>query len=243
MECYRMGSRVVNAYLYRAACGWVLVDTGYAGGFARLQRQLRRRGIRPREISLVFLTHAHDDHAGFLAELMRAVPEVRVVLHPAAVERLRRGQNVWEGGCTSRLALGFCHLMAAFGKGEHRFPPCDRGQQDRLIPVTDENRAELEQLLEGRIYETPGHTADSISLLHREGQLFCGDAAMNGFPSLHHITIWVEDPAAFASSWELILRMKPERILPGHGSPFRWRELERQLPFARQIRLLPLPRK
>ena len=104
----------------QSMAGYVLVDTGYAGAFPRFLKRLRRAGIDARAISYVFLTHAHDDHAGFLNEALRAAPRAKVVAHSAALAGLRRGQNSFAGGCTSRLALGFCRLMKLLGHGEHR---------------------------------------------------------------------------------------------------------------------------
>ena len=184
MKIVNAGSRIVNNYLYPVNGGYVLVDTGYAGAFPRFLKRLRRAGIDARAISYVFLTHAHDDHAGFLNEALRAAPRAKVVAHSAALAGLRRGQNSFAGGCTSRLALGFCRLMKLLGHGEHRFPPLEASLEERFVAVTAENREALEIALGGRILETPGHTEDSISLLLPDGSLFCGDAAMNGFPSL-----------------------------------------------------------
>ena len=44
-------------------------------------------------------TLAHDDHAGFLNEVLAATG-ADVILHPGAVEGLKRGQNSFEGGCS-----------------------------------------------------------------------------------------------------------------------------------------------
>lgn len=63
MQIIHVGGRIVNAYLYPADDGYVLVDTGYSGGFPRFLRRLRRAGVEVEAISWVFLTHAHDDHA------------------------------------------------------------------------------------------------------------------------------------------------------------------------------------
>ena len=125
MKIVNAGSRIVNNYLYPVNGGYVLVDTGYAGAFPRFLKRLRRAGVDVRAISYVFLTHAHDDHAGFLNEALRAAPRAKVVAHSAALAGLRRGQNSFAGGCTSRLALGFCRLMKLLGHGEHRFPPLE----------------------------------------------------------------------------------------------------------------------
>ena len=69
--------------------------------------------------------------------------------------------------------------------------------------MTEQNRKQMELLLQGKIIDTSGHTADSISLLLNGGSLFCGDAAMNGLPSLHRITIYLK-------------RTKNMQVLPNH---------------------------
>lgn len=130
--------------------------------------------------------------------------------------------------------------MELIGRGEHRFPPLAAEFEDRCMIVCDENRTEMERMLGGTILETPGHTVDSISLLLDDGTLFCGDAAMNGLPSLHRITIWAEDKQRFLQSWQAIIATRPQRIYPGHGSPFAWPELERNLEQVRKMRLRPL---
>lgn len=235
-----VGNRIVNAWLYPIAHGYVLVDTGYENGFASFQRRLLQQNIPLEHIRYVFLTHAHDDHAGFLNRLLSEVPDLQVVMSANASETLYRGQNSFVGGCTSRTALAFCRLMKLFGKGAHRFPPMERHHASRCLLVSERNREKIGALLGGTILFTPGHTADSLSLLRGDGMLFCGDAAMNGFPSFHRITIWAEDKTAFAQSWETILRAKPARIYPGHGKPFGCGELARNLPHVRSVNLRPL---
>ncbi|WP_332965128.1 hypothetical protein [Clostridioides difficile] len=71
--------------------------------------------------------------------------------------------------------------------------------------MSDKNRKEIEKELNGKIIDTPGHTADSISLLIDDGVLFCGDSAMNGFPSTHKITIFAESKLEFIQSWKTII--------------------------------------
>ncbi|MDC0700539.1 MBL fold metallo-hydrolase, partial [Blautia wexlerae] len=167
-------------------------------------------------------------------------PNMQAVMSVKAPEILYRGQNAFLGGCTSRTARSFCHLMKLFGKGAHRFPPMERHHASRCLLMSEENSEKIGALLGGTILFTPGHTADSLSLLRRDGALFCGDAAMNGFPSFHRITIWAEDKAAFAQSWETILEAKPTRIYPGHGKPFDRCELVRNLSHVRAMTLHPL---
>jgi glyoxylase-like metal-dependent hydrolase (beta-lactamase superfamily II) len=186
------------------------------------------------------LTHVHDDHAGVLNEIFAEFPDVQVIMSHKAIEVLYSGQNSFTGECTSRLALFFCYFMKLLGKGEHRFPALNQEFEKRCILVSDNNREEVEVKLCGLIINTPGHTTDSISLLLNDGTLFCGDAAMNGLPSLHKITIWVEDKESFLQSWQTIIAFKPTKIYPGHGSPFGYGELEKNECYVRKMKLNPL---
>ncbi len=236
MKILNLGNRVVNNWLIPGNDGYILIDTGYENGFRRFQRKLKKAGIRPEEIRTVFLTQAHDDHAGFLNDVL-AVTLAKVILHPKAVERLKMGQNSFEGGCSGRLPLFFCRVLALLGKGEHRYPPIREEYLDRL--VTTDSEAFKAMRLPFQVLETPGHTTDHISLL-KDGTLFCGDAAMNGIPSRKRVIIWIEDPVRYRQSWKKILNAGPEKIFPSHGRPFPAADLKKYLPDLDRIRLYPL---
>lgn len=237
---FNVGNRIVNNWIYSTPEGFVLVDTGYENGFVHLKKRLSTQNIDIRDIRYIFLTHAHDDHAGFLNEVFVESPDVQVIMSHKAIEVLYRGQNSFTGGCTSRLALFFCYFMKLLGKGAHRFPPMNREFEKRCILVSDNNREEVEAKLCGSIIDTPGHTTDSISFLLNDGALFCGDAAMNGLPSLHKITIWAEDKEAFFQSWQTIIALKPAKIYPGHGKPFDYSELKKSKCNVLKMKLYPL---
>ncbi len=231
-----LGSRIVNNYLLPCEDGYILIDTGYENGCVRFLKNLKRAGVRPSEIKTIFLTHAHDDHAGFLNDVL-ALTDAGVILHPRAIDGLMRGQNSFAGGCSGRLAHSFCRVLALLGKGEHRYPPIRREYLDRLIPIGSEALRGIG--LPFQVIETPGHTADSISLLAGD-VLFCGDAAMNGFPSRRRTTIWIEDLAQFRQSWKKMLECDPALICPAHGKPFPPGDLRRYLPALDRVRLYPL---
>lgn len=236
MKIINLGTRVVNNYLIASEAGYILIDTGYAGGFSRFMKALKRNGVRPEEIRYVFLTHAHDDHAGFLNEVLAAT-DAEVILHPGAVDGLKRGQNSFEGGCSSRLAWLFCRVLALFGHGDHRYPAIRAEYLDRLIPIGTERFRALNFLYE--ILETPGHTSDHISLLAGDA-LFCGDAAMNGFPSRRRTIIWIEDLDQYRRSWEVILKKAPAMLYPAHGKPFQTADLKRYLKSLDKVKLYAL---
>lgn len=239
-DVLNFGNRIVNCWAYRIESGYVIIDTGYENNYKNFKKKLKSNSISIDEIKYCFLTHAHDDHAGFINQLLSDNQSAKIVMSGKGVYTLRRGQNSFVGGCTGKLALAFCNLMRLLGKGEHKFPPLKAEYENRLIIISEENQARLEQELNGKIVETPGHTSDSISLLLNNGCLFCGDAAMSGFPSKHNITIWAEDGAAFSRSWQKIIAVQPSKIFPGHGKPFVVQCLNRNIKYVENMKLYEL---
>ena len=239
MEIRNVGNRIMNTWIYSVEDGWAMIDTGYENSYAFVVKKLRSLLIQPEEIRYIFLTHAHDDHAGFLEEWMDKHPNTQVIAHEKAIDGLRRGQNSFEGGCSSLLAFLFCQLMALLGNGDHRYPKLSEEHLANIITLNEANLGEMESELNGKILFTPGHTADSISLVV-DGNLFCGDAAMDGIPSSRKITIWVEDKVAFEKSWGEMIASRAKKIFPAHGSPFCTCALRKNKKFIAGLHLRPL---
>lgn len=239
MKVYNVGNRVMNTYLYRIKDGYVMIDTGYENSYIKCTSSMKREGISWENIKYIFLTHAHDDHAGFLKEVLDKHSNVTCILSDKAFPVLAKGQNSFDGGCSSILALFFCCIMKFFGKGEHLFPAIDETCKSRFIKITKDNVTEIERLLSGRILFTPGHTLDSISL-KVQNLIFCGDAAMNGLPSLHRITIWVNNKKEFENSWQVLLDENVDYIYPAHGKQFRSSDLYKFKTKINKIKLYSL---
>lgn len=237
MTIYNLENRIANNYLVPLdGGGYVLIDTGYVEGYANFLRRLGETGVSPKDIKYVFLTHAHDDHAGFLNDVL-AITDAKVILHPKAIERLLKGQNPFIGGCSSRLSWLFNQMLKLFGKGEHRYPPLKEEYLDRLVTIDSEEFRSLSLPFE--VVETPGHTADHIALM-KDGILFCGDAAMNGFPSIRRVIIWIEDLEQYKQSWDKMIALNPTVIYPSHGKPFPTKDLVKYRSHLDGIRLYPM---
>ncbi len=238
-EILNVGNRIMNTYVYPITTGYVMIDTGYEHSLAGVEKKLRKNGISLSEIKYVFLTHAHDDHAGFLNELLHKNTDLRVIMSNQAMPTLKRGQNSFDGGCSTFLAWLFCKFMGVVGKAEHRFPCIEERFDNRFIEISDINKAEIEELLQGKILFTPGHTKDSISL-RKDNMIFCGDAAMNGFPSLKRLIIWIENKEEFEQSWKILFDEDVELIYPAHGKCFNKNDLKKYKDDIKNIRLRQL---
>lgn len=236
MQIINVGNRITNDYIFPVKGGYVLIDTGTEKEYVNFCKKLQSHMIEQKDIAYVFITHAHDDHTGFLNELLHHT-NAKVILHQKAAGELQKGQNTFVGGCSNRIAFLVFKSMALKG---HRFPPVEKKFEDRLIIINDTNKSELEKALSAKIIETPGHTGCSVSLLLDDGRLFCGDAAMSSFPSSRRAAIWIDYLDQFCDSWNKIIALKPKKIYPGHGKPFPVTDLERYLPKVKKLRLLPL---
>lgn len=219
MNIFNAGNIVMNTYVYPCVGGYIMVDTGYEHSLKDVEKKLNQKNIKLSDIKYVFLTHAHDDHAGFLNELLGKNKDLKVIMSDKSMPTLKRGQNSFEGGCSTLLTWIFCKLMGLVGKAEHRFPAIDDRYNDRFIEITEIDKAELENILHGEVLFTPGHTADSISL-KVDNIIFCGDAAMNDFPSIKRLIIWIENKAEFEKSWDVLISKDADMIYPAHGMPF-----------------------
>lgn len=66
MTIYSAGNRIMNTWVHPIENGWVMIDTGYENSYASVLKKLQKLLIQLEDIHYIFLTHAHDDHVGFL---------------------------------------------------------------------------------------------------------------------------------------------------------------------------------
>ena len=236
MEIINVGDHITNDYIFPVKGGYVLIDTGYEKEYQNFCRKLQTKMIDQKDIAYIFITHAHYDHTGFLNRLLHHT-NAKVILHQKAAEDLKRGQNTFIGGCSNRIAL---LVFKQIAKSGHHFPALEKEFEDRLMILSETNKADLEKALSAKIIETPGHTGCSVSLLLDNGKLFCGDAAMSSFPSSRRAAIWIDYLDEYCDSWNKIIDLKPKKIYPGHGRPFPVSDLEKYLPKVKNLKLLPL---
>jgi glyoxylase-like metal-dependent hydrolase (beta-lactamase superfamily II) len=236
--------KVTNVFLLSLDRGYLLVDTGYEYDWDRLLENLAREGVRPGEIRFLFLTHAHDDHAGLVKRLIEANPEIRLIASERAAEILSLGRHNYgpEAGYVSRRVRALLAVKAKFDKKwTHAFPPYVIRENDILIGG-DTALRDAGVPLDGRILVTPGHTDDSVSLLFDDGTWISGDAAADflAFAGTRHCVISVNDLDAYYRNWDKILDAGCTRVFPSHGKPFPAALLRRDLRKHKKENIVPL---
>jgi glyoxylase-like metal-dependent hydrolase (beta-lactamase superfamily II) len=213
-----------RCYLIKCAGGLLLVDTSYPKYLDSFQRQLAKLGRKVAEIKYLLLTHHHDDHAGFAAELIKHTG-CRVIVHRNAIAPLEHGPSE-DGIHPVNRRVKFAFSVYALFHREFTFPPVRIGEND--VVLSDDDHDFLKTIgVEGKILYTPGHWRDCLSVVLSDGSAFVGDAAMSflRWTGIAHRPIYVEDIKAVYESWQKLLEAGARVIYPAHGKPFSAQEL------------------
>jgi glyoxylase-like metal-dependent hydrolase (beta-lactamase superfamily II) len=207
-----------SAFVVRGPAGHALVECGCAVAYEGLVEQLAALGLAPRDLSALFLTHIHLDHAGSAGHFARE--GVPVFVHPRGVRHLAE---------PSRLIAG---SRAVHGPRYERFygDPLPIAPE-RLHAVEHGGVVEIAGLRFEAI-ETPGHARHHHAwLVGPSGDeaeiLFTGDVLGMLSPRSTHISIPVPPSDIDIPQWAESLRRL--RALP--------RELRAMLTHGGEVRL------
>ena len=209
-------------YLLKCTGGYLLIDTYYQKYYARFEKKLSNLGIATSDIKYLLLTHHHDDHAGFAAELVRRTG-CQVIAHRNALSALEQGKYEGTAKPVNRRIQIVMTFYSLFHRGEWDFPPVRLA--DRDVVIEGDNEEFLKGIgIDGVILHTPGHTStrDSISVLLSDGSAFVGDAAMNflRWTGVGHRPIYIEDINTVYESWRKLRERGARVIYPAHGRSF-----------------------
>lgn len=191
VEAWTVGAFQENCYLVTdAATGAAaLVDPGAEGVrlVAAVRAAERERGVR---LEAVWLTHAHLDHVGALAEVV-ATFGVPVYLHPL-----------------DRVVFDYAPRAAAM-----------YGLPWSPQPAPDHAFSEGQALALGGLHFTvmhaPGHAPGHV-VIHGHGVAFAGDCLFHG--SVGRTDLPMSNPRDLTRSLARIAALLPETVVyPGHG--------------------------
>jgi len=135
-----------------------LIDTSGPIEAKRFAKKIKKLNLIP---DILILTHSHWDHAGGTTVFQKEFPNIEVIAAKPAIESLQNNSKYNEG---------FSEIIT------------DLDPVDNITPVKEGDIIDLGGM-ELLIYETPGHTNCSISILDQKNKiLYLGDALGNLWP-------------------------------------------------------------
>ena len=161
---------IVNAFLVEVKDGFVLIDTGLAQQWEKLETDLIYFGCLPDKLKLVIITHGDFDHTGNCAKLQEKY-KAKVAMHQADAFMAENG--VFLNRKVRTLAGRIIILLSRWRNRKASFP---KFKPDILL--RDEQSLK-EYGFNAKIIHIPGHTKGSIGILTEEGDLFAGDTLVN----------------------------------------------------------------
>lgn len=189
--CMPVGPVAANSYLLLVGDDAVVIDPGDEGPAIAQQLVQRNKTLRA-----VWLTHAHFDHVGGIAALLRAAGSVPVHMHPDDRPLLENAVN-----SASRWNI------------QIEPPPTD---------TVDIVHGQLLTLggLKVTALHTPGHAPGHIAFyLPDQRIVFSGDALFKGSVGRTDFPYANEQQLLDSIRRELLSLPDDTQVLPGHGSP------------------------
>jgi len=188
-----------NNILIQDASEAVLVDSGY-WTHAEQTQALIQSALTQRPLTMLINTHLHSDHCGGNSHLQTIYPALKTYIPPGHASYV----DNWD-----------VQALTYAPTGQHcpQFVRTGSLQDGESFVVNDQT---------WRIYSAPGHDPHSVVIFNEStGVLISADALWeNGFGVVFPE---IEGVAAFDevdSTINVIERLNPKLVLPGHGAAF-----------------------
>ena len=204
----------VNAFLVRVQDGFVLIDTGMAQHWEKLEGVLLSSGCLPDKIKLVIITHGDRDHIGNCAKLQEKYKS-KIAMHEADI--LMAENDVFLKRKVRTLAGKIMILLARLRRLKMSFR---KFKPDILLQDGQDLK---EYGFNAKIMHLPGHTKGSIGILTEEGDLFAGDTFVN--LRKPDIAIFVDNFSELKDSIKKLKSLNIKKVYPGHGKVFLFSDL------------------
>lgn len=194
------------------------IDTGTALAAPRCLAALQALGLQRDAVDWVIPTHVHLDHAGGCGQLMQALPNARLLVHPRGARHLIDPSVLWQS------------TVAVYGEAEAR------ASYGEVLPV-DASRVMLSDDgmrigVGGRellLIDTPGHARHHHCIWDASSRgWFVGDTFGLCYPEfaaadapcvLLAATPTQFDPEAWQHSLDRLLATSPQQVYVTHYGP------------------------
>lgn len=199
----------IAAYLLEHSTGVVLVESGPGSTLPGLEQGLAARGYTLRDVTHVFLTHIHLDHAGAAGSL--ALQGAQIFVHPVGAPHLLNPEKLLASA--TRI---YGDLMKPLW-GEFLPVPADK-----LTVLEDGQEVSIGHLRLTAL-NTPGHAEHHFAYLY-EDLCFSGDVGAVRIPGHRYMRLPMPPPEFHLEKWRAsILRLQTigfRRIAPTHFGIF-----------------------
>jgi len=199
VQVFERGWLSSNNVLFIGPDHTALVDSGY-GSHSELTVSMVRKALGSRPLQTLLNTHLHSDHCGGNAALQLAYPDMQTLVPPGLADAVRR----WDDVALTYQPTG---------------QTCPRFTFDTIaVPGTSVRLGQSAW----EVHAAPGHDPDSVILFEPTTRtLLSADALWeNGFGV---VFLELEGLRAFdevAQTLDLIERLRPRLVVPGHGPVF-----------------------
>jgi glyoxylase-like metal-dependent hydrolase (beta-lactamase superfamily II) len=199
----------VAAYLFDGGDAFAVVESGPGSTLETLLAAIREVGRDPAEITHVFVTHVHLDHAGGAGALLRIAPGAKLYAHPHGARHL----------------VDPSRLLASAGQLYGEMMDQLWGE---MIPVPAERLVVLQDGEEVRVgsrrlraVATPGHAWHHHAYHDPDaGLVFTGDVGGIRLEGLKYVCAPTPPPDIDIDAWRESLRrlraLNASRLLPTH---------------------------
>jgi glyoxylase-like metal-dependent hydrolase (beta-lactamase superfamily II) len=192
-----------------------LVDTGTSSSVANVMNALGEKNLAPADVTYVFLTHIHLDHAGGAGEFMHRFPNAKLVVHPRGSRHMADPARL------------IASAMTVYGEAEFRRLYGDLRPVDPNLIIEAPDGFRLD--FNGRpllFLDTPGHARHHYCIFdERYRSFFTGDTFgisyrefdVDGMEFVFPTTTPVQfDPAAAHASLDRLMSYRPSHAFLTH---------------------------
>lgn len=207
--------RNTAVYIIRDKSKAAIVDTASNASLPYVLAAMKELGIEKKDISYIFLTHVHLDHAGGAGLYMKEFPAATLVVHSRGVRHM--------------IAPGklIASVKSVYGEAEYKklygeITPVD---PDRIISAGDGYEFCVGER-HIKCLSTPGHAKHHLSYLDiQSSSVFAGDSFGTSYPEMQTINgRWVipsTSPVQFSpedmhKSIDYTMSFNPEHIYLAH---------------------------
>jgi len=214
----------VNCYIIKKGVYFSLIDAGLMNDdcWYQLLTGLKNLGLNLYNLHSVMITHAHIDHYG-LVHRLRDCTGAKIYLHPS--EKILVANQVIN-------QASFANGLAWFGR--HGLAPDEiklmtanmMNYYDYLKFIVPDHWYINEEIIslpgvDLKVCPTPGHTPGHVCLYdQKNGILFTGDHILKNVTTHVGRYWWYSGSPLdeYLESLAMMMNIKPQIVLPGHGS-------------------------